>query len=410
MTQRPYWKLALPVLVGAAIACSLPVARAGTPDAASTLDQLYTAAALTQQAYLTQAPGGAATATMTSAFPTLAGATATASRVPVTRCDAASFVRDVTIPDGTDLDAGEDFTKTWRIQNVGTCSWTTAYSLVFVTGDRMEGPFNAGLAGTVNPGQSIDLSVELVAPTSNGHYQGYWKLRNAQGSLFGIGGDAQGAFWVNVDVSGPTFTVYDFADQACTAAWENNNRDVPCPGSEGDSKGYVRKVNHPVLESGKATNGPGLLTVPKDTYNGLISGKYPAVKVRSGDHFQALINCGYRAYACNVFFNLHYQIGGGSQHGLGRWNEAYEGKYYVVDIDLSDLSGENVKFILGVEANGSASQDEALWIRPRITRRGSPPPTDTPTPTNSLTATATFTDTPTTTPTATETATETPTP
>jgi len=49
---------------------------------------------------------------------------------PVSRCDAASFVRDVTVPDGTKMEPGDDFTKTWRLLNAGTCSWTTAYRLV----------------------------------------------------------------------------------------------------------------------------------------------------------------------------------------------------------------------------------------------------------------------------------------
>jgi hypothetical protein len=84
-----------------------------------------------------------------------------------------------------------------------------------------------------------------------------------------------------------------------------------------------------------------------------------------------------------------------------------------VTIDLSSLSGEKVKFILSVLANGSAHEDFALWVNPRITRQSSQPPTLTFTPqpaTQTATPTATFTATATSTATSTPTETPTPTP
>jgi len=122
-----------------------------------------------------------------------------------------------------------------------------------------------------------------------------------------------------------------------------------------------------------------------------------------------------------VIFRLEFRSSG-QVYKLGSWNEAYEGKYFSVDVDLSSLAGRRGKFILTVLANGSARDDEALWISPRIVSNGNPPPSLTPsiTPTPTLTftptatytasptATATFTETPT--PTFTPTVTETPTP
>jgi hypothetical protein len=123
---------------------------------------------------------------------------------------------------------------------------------------------------------------------------------------------------------------------------------------------------------------------------------------------------------CDLLFKLQYQIGRGAIQTLGQWREVYEGEYYVVNIDLSALSGENVKFIFSVLANGSAHEDYGQWISPRITRLSSQPPTvtftptlsPTVTPTGSATATpsATSTSTTTATATATTTATQTPTP
>lgn len=377
---------AIVVLTMVGLACNLPLFGSSTPPAAATLGHLYTAAALTVEASSPRFPTATPTASATKPFPTLPGFGPSRTPLPVTRCDAASFVKDVTIPDGATLDPGNEFTKTWRIQNSGTCTWTPGYALVFVNGDRMSAPASLGLSSTVNPGQSIDLSVRMDAPESNGQYQGFWKLRNAAGYMFGIGAQAQGAFWVKILVAGPAYTAYDFATRYCDAAWENNNRDLPCPGSEGEDKGYVIKLDNPVMESGKTEDQPGLLTVPKDTYNGLILAKYPAVKIREGDRFQALVNCSYRAQNCNVIFSLDYQIGDGRTRNLGRWNEAYEGKFYPVDLDLSALAGEYVKFTLAVSTNGVFDEDQALWFAPRITRRGTPPSTATPTPTATRTS------------------------
>jgi hypothetical protein len=129
----------------------------------------------------------------------------------------------------------------------------------------------------------------------------------------------------------------------------------------------------------------------------------------------------YKANDCDMVFRLQYQIGNGQIRTLGQWREVYEGQFYPVNIDLSSLNGEKVKFILSVLANGSAHEDYALWINPRITTHSSQPPTATPTtgpatatatatPTSSVTATQTATATPTATPTATSTPTDTATP
>ena len=409
------------VLLMAGLACNLANPSAATPDPFATLNVLYTAAAETKQASVQVYTATPVSTSANTAFPTLSAATAVYTPAPVYLCNAAAFVSDVSIADGSRIGSGENFTKTWRVQNVGTCSWTSSYSLVFVSGDRLGAPYAVDVPGRVNPGQSINLSVNMTAPGGNGEYRGYWKLRDASGVLFGIGPQAQTAFWVDVKVTGPSYDSYNFADSACDADWQNNNRDLPCPGSEGDSKGYVLKLSDPVMENGTTENETGLLTVPKDTYNGLIWGTYPALKIRNGDHFKALINCQYKAYSCNVAFQVQYQIDGGAVRSLGTWYEAYEGKYLSVDVDLSSLAGNNVTFILAAGTNGNSDQDYALWLAPRITRLGNPPtatstatkvPTRTPTPTatvtnpaptNTATATATATETSTLTPTPTDT-------
>jgi hypothetical protein len=412
--MKPNLKLiAAPIiLLIAGLACNMLVPAESTPDPFATLNVLYTAAALTQQASGTRAGTPTPVGTATNPFPTLSVVTPTRTSAPLILCNAAAFVTDVTISDGTTVGAGEDFTKTWRVRNVGTCSWSPSYALVFTSGDRLSAPSSVGMPGYVNPGQFIDLSVDMTAPDNNGSYQGYWKLRDPAGNTFGNGAQAQTPFWVEINVAGPAYIAYNFARNFCDADWLNNNRDLPCPGADGDSKGYVLELTDPVLENGNTQDTPGLLTVPKDSFNGLVVGTYPALKVRDGDHFRALLNCQYKAYSCNVIFRLQYQIDGGDVKTLGSWNEAYEGKYSSVDIDLGFLAGNKVNFILMATSNGSFDQDYALWVAPRITRLGNPPKTATPT--STVTATRRPTRTPTATPTSTaaptETPTETPTP
>lgn len=118
----------------------------------------------------------------------------------VSYCDWVAFVQDVTVPDGARFTARETFTKTWRLRNRGTCTWTPDYMLVFVRGDQMGGTTAVRLPGYVAPGQSVDVSVTLTAPDKRGSFTGYWMLRNPSGVLFGFGNNANQAFYVTIKV------------------------------------------------------------------------------------------------------------------------------------------------------------------------------------------------------------------
>ena len=117
---------------------------------------------------------------------------------PKTYCDWLSFVADVSIPDGTVIQIGDSFTKTWRIENRGTCTWTTDYALVFSSGSQMGQTSTVKLPHNVAPGARVDVSVALTAPTSPGNYRGYWMLRNSAGETFGFGDNANKAFYVDI--------------------------------------------------------------------------------------------------------------------------------------------------------------------------------------------------------------------
>ena len=427
MHSNNYRKILIPILALAAATLACNQVTGATPQPAATLNALYTSAAQTLEGMSTQA----AIATQVSSTPTLSLSVPTASPivvstytfvppispVPQSRCDAASFVSGVTYPDGSNVPLGGTFTKIWRLKNTGTCTWTTSYALVFVSGDQLNAPSAVALPTNVGPGQTVDLAVNLTAPNQTNHYRGYWKLRNASNALFGIGPAADGNFYVDINVTGYTVTGYDLLANYCQAGWQNESQDLPCPGTDGDERGFVQALNSPKMEDGK-TPGNGLLTHPERENNGLISGKYPAFKIQSGDRFQTQIGCLNQANDCDMIFRLQYQIGNGSVKTLGQWREVYEGQSYPINIDLSPLSGENVRFILSVLANGSSHEDYAIWINPRITRQSSQPATATftstpptvipPTATFTFTVTATATPTVTLTPSQTATVTVTP--
>jgi hypothetical protein len=114
--------------------------------------------------------------------------------------DQIEFVSDVTIPDDTELLVGEEFIKTWRLTNIGTCTWTNQYALVFISGDQMNGTSPLPLTSSITPGATVDVSVTLKAPGTTGSYRGNWQLRNASGVNFGTGKNYDQPFYVQIKV------------------------------------------------------------------------------------------------------------------------------------------------------------------------------------------------------------------
>jgi len=164
--------------------CNLPADDQPPPITANT------AAAMTVEAVLTRA----APSPTSLVIPT-------ATLTPISCENVITFVDDVTIPDEYDFAPGAAFTKTWRIKNVGTCTWTTAYSLAFYQENSMSGPASIPLAANIAPGQSVDLSVNLVAPAAPGRYTGKWTLKDPYGNFFFT--TLNNPLWVIIDVVAP---------------------------------------------------------------------------------------------------------------------------------------------------------------------------------------------------------------
>ncbi len=114
----------------------------------------------------------------------------------------AEFIRDVTFEDNSRLKSGQRFTKVWEVMNVGTCTWSRDYSLVFSSGDSLGGVPRKPIGIEVKPGATIQISIDLVAPKNSGQYQGNWVLEDDQGLLFGTGLGRNDYLWVAIIVGG----------------------------------------------------------------------------------------------------------------------------------------------------------------------------------------------------------------
>jgi hypothetical protein len=180
-------------------ACNLP---SNNPK-----DVSATSAAQTVEALLSATPAVPATFTpgvVPASLTPITQPTNTSTPVPTATpvCPQGQFVTDVTIPDGTLMNPNQTFTKKWRIRNTGTCAWS-GYTLVFDSGDSMSGPATQAI-GNVNPGQEIDLSVDLKAPASAGSYRGYWRIVTNTNVLVPMINGYQGrAFYVDIKVQAP---------------------------------------------------------------------------------------------------------------------------------------------------------------------------------------------------------------
>ncbi len=282
----------------------------------------------------------------------------------------------------------------------------------------------------VAPGQTVDVSVDMAAPDTAGHYEGIWQLQSADGKTFGVGPGGTENVWVRIRVIAPAYstetpqpalltatmtepatatlppsqtatvepsatpgseTTYDFAENMCSAQWQSNTGVRPCPGKEGDANGFVLSLAQAQLEDGTTTSLRTILTFPRDSADGYILGVYPDYEVQPGDHLQASVGCEYGSTTCSVLFRISYLDQASNSHDLWTLGEFYDGKYFNLDLDLSPEAGQKVKFVLYVSSLGSATGDRALWVAPRIVHfpAAQPTVTETSTPT-AIASTATL--------------------
>jgi hypothetical protein len=139
----------------------------------------------TEPAETASTPSTPSTPQGTNTAPTQPQAQVTnAQGTTVALCDSLAFVSDVTIPDDTNMAPGQDFLKTWRVKNTGSCPWGEGYRLVYADyANDMDGQTQP-LTEVVQPGQEVEISVQFTAPSEIGNYLSAWQMQNPAGVTF----------------------------------------------------------------------------------------------------------------------------------------------------------------------------------------------------------------------------------
>jgi len=192
--------LLLTILIAACGSANTPeqeptsdVAAIRTSAAGTVVSQFtLTAAAFTPtpaQPTDTSAPVTAETSAATTEPATTAAVTQPVAQVTnaqgttIALCDSLTFVADVTVPDDTSMSPGQDFLKTWKVKNTGSCPWGEGYKLVYAYGDKMDGQIQA-INTVVQPGQEVEVSVQFTAPDAANQYLSAWQMSNPRGVTF----------------------------------------------------------------------------------------------------------------------------------------------------------------------------------------------------------------------------------
>ncbi len=276
----------------------------------------------------------------------------------------------------------------------------------------MEAPDFISIPKNVAPNETVEISIDLIAPPIEGRYKGVWILQDEKGNQFGLGANSRGEIWVQIrsvilPTSVPTETpeplptatvtptaialfanspAEDLLAENCAAAWSNNNGTLACPGSAREAQSSASLVTNAALEDGSIAAYPAIAVIP-GAANGFVVGIYPDYVVQAGDHFRALAGCEANATTCAVLFRIRYQEGSNEIVDLWAAPEFYDGKLTPIDLDLTALAGKSIKLILDTKSLNSAITDRAVWVSPGIYRET--PPTAAPTVTPFATSTAT---------------------
>ena len=135
---------------------------------------------------------------ITTSSPTDATASPTGSAASSSTCtNLASFEYDKTVPDYSHMDPHDVFTKTWRVKNTGTCTWSSSYMAVYAGGDHLGIKDSVALNDTA-PGASLDISIDMAAPGPAGTYKVFYELKDPSGNAMTI--DSGNTIWAIITV------------------------------------------------------------------------------------------------------------------------------------------------------------------------------------------------------------------
>ncbi|GAA5909837.1 hypothetical protein JCM5296_001832 [Sporobolomyces johnsonii] len=104
-----------------------------------------------------------------------------------------SFVKDITLQDGSVVPAGSEFCKVWKVRNTGTVAWPASTRLVHVGGFTSTSKAASFAVAAAQPGEQVEIQCECKAPEEDGRYMDFWRLSSDEG----IFGDR---LWVDITV------------------------------------------------------------------------------------------------------------------------------------------------------------------------------------------------------------------
>jgi hypothetical protein len=243
------------VLTSAVETVNAKLTQMSTPlTSTATIDQFH-------QATATKSIGAISTSTI---LPTDSPAS-TPTKIP---CNWAKFIADMTYPDNSEVIASTSFTKTWRIQNIGSCEWTSDYEIIFDGGDRLGAADTTQLSSEiVKPGDIVEISVVLTSSNVPGTYQSYFLLRSPSGLVYGIGNDADSRFYSKIKVvhPTPTFSNTSLPSGTPTATFTPTATIEPLPdlqitnftlAPDPPTKGQLVHISISVINYGTSASGP----------------------------------------------------------------------------------------------------------------------------------------------------------
>ncbi|KAJ7492359.1 hypothetical protein FB451DRAFT_1022268 [Mycena latifolia] len=182
----------------------------------------------------------------------------------------ASFINDVTLHDGQIFPPGAEFMKCWQMVNSGSVEWPASTELVYVAGERLAREHGGPAAvpiGVVKAGAQVELwTGELKAPETPGRYVSYWRLRDAQGNLFGDN------IWIDINVTETRSNSNESSlSSSSIIVMPRGAQSVPTASStsasaqevaSGVSRGEVEEDEDDLSEHGSDASSVSLISVP----------------------------------------------------------------------------------------------------------------------------------------------------
>lgn len=297
---------------------------------------------------------------------------------PHTQAYQAEFITDVTAADGTYVAPGTNFLKVWRVKNIGICAWPYGTQLVFVSGDRMGASGAITLPYAVAPGQTIDISVNMVAPSTGTSAKGEWMLQAPDGTRFGVGCNSAVSLWVQISTISGGCSCLGYSACSCGIGGYNYNQGIVSPsGSRAGRNPYcnnkVRSVSDITIPDG-TTMAPG--TIFRKTWRMKNGGTCEwdanyVMMFAGGDNLGGAEFV--RLSSANIIYGNEYK-------GLRSAHKVYPGDYLEISIDLKAPSKPGtyqayykLRDSMGYEFGFGSYAAEPFWVKIVVVDDGSKP-------------------------------------